>query len=101
MQQSSRIAAPLGLRRLLRKELKEDKRYYSRGMGPVSRSFSRIMDLEAGGTGDDDNQKAVPWYRPNTCRTPALVFFEAVAILGLLVALARVRARCGTDSPER
>ncbi|CAM9249447.1 unnamed protein product [Scytosiphon promiscuus] len=100
MQQPPRIAAPLGLRRLLRKDWKEDRRFYSRGVGPMPPSFPKNVDLEVGDTDSYDNQKTAPWYRPNRWRTSALLLVETVVILGLLATLARVRSRCGTELPE-
>lgn len=99
MQQPLRVAAPVGLRRLLRKDWKEDK-LYPRGTGPMA-SSSRNVDLEVGDADSYDGEKTAPWYRLKAWRTSTFVFCEALVILGLLATLAGVRAHCGIDSPQR
>ena len=57
-------------------------------------SMGRNGDLEAANADSDHAPKPKPFCRPN--RLTAAILVQAVAILGLLAALARTWARCDT-----
>ncbi|CBJ30413.1 conserved unknown protein [Ectocarpus siliculosus] len=96
--QHQRVAAPEGLRRLLRNEGKTNMTY-SRRVEPMYASKPSLVDLEAGGTDLANSKTTAALCRPTMPRltlAAIVVLLQAAAILGLLVSLALTRDRCRT-----
>lgn len=94
--QHQRVAAPEGLRRLLRNEGKTNMTY-SRRVEPMYTSKPSLVDLEGGGTDLANSKTTAALCRatmPRLTLAAIVVLLQAAAILGLLVSLALTRDRC-------